>query len=350
MRGSAPLPVRDTGHPILLIHAKKSSGQEAENDRIWREVVESTFGGCDVWSTARLRSSAARDSLSRRLVVVFTHAALTELDTLEIARVQEYVKGGGVALLDTPPKPWAKVAGVEVRFVREREELPWPQALSWRTGSSNPPSWQPGKSGAGALPSDLPPAALHFTQLGFRPASYGLRSVGNPFGMSSIWWTSRGTGGWLTESLCLPCLLRSLEHESSLTKERRAQWREAIVHALLSPDIFPLPFPRVWAEPFSPLGSVDRQEDWQALRGKIHLSPSWHAPRTLELKVVVPASDFSAAVAVPLRWRGRSLSSWSSSWEKARTRSVEHGGAGWRLLSVPAGESTLSLRYSPTRW
>ncbi len=348
--GSPSLPKRETGHPILLIHAQKSGNEEAKNDRVWAETLESTFGGCDLWGSARFAASVKHDSLSNRLLVVFTHAALSELDTLTIERVNEYVKRGGIAFLDTPPEPWATAAGLRAVFTREREELPWPQALSWHTGAPNSSNWNTAESSEGALPGSLPPAPLRFTQLGFRPASYGLRSVGSPFGMSSIWWTSRGKGGWISEALCLPCLLQALARDSSLSEIRRAQWRAAIVHALLAPDIFPLPIPHVGDSPFSPPPTADRLEEWRALRMGVHLAPTWQAPRTLHLRVSVPSQNFTAAVAVPLRWRGRSLSDWTSSWSKTQSKSAQHGGQDWRLFSVPAGESTLDLRYSPTRW
>jgi hypothetical protein len=344
------LPERESGHPILLVHADQGSPKERANDRSWLELIESTLGGCDVTGSARFVASSAADSLTNRIVIVFTHAALAELDTLGIGAVTAYVQQGGIAFLDTPEGPWAKAAGLRILFSKEHEQLDWPSQLSWQTNASISSPSEPTAPGLKAMPGSLPPLSLHFVQSGLRPVSYGLRSVGNPFGMSSIWWTSRGKGGFLTQSLCLPQLMRGLEKNSSLPAARKAQWRSAIVDALLSPDIFPVPFPRVWAQPFDGALASAQELQWRAFKREIHFLPSWQAPRTLELKMTVPGDEFEAAIAVPQRWRGRTLSDWTSSFARARSRRVREGGREWRLVSLPPGESTLSLRYRPARW
>ncbi len=339
---------RDSGHPILLVHADKGGAQAQENDQLWNELIDSTFGGCDVTGAARFSRSLADSSLAGRVMIVFTHAALAELDTSSTGKVEVFVRQGGIAFLDAPEGPWTKLAGLRILFRKEHEQLSWPAQLGWRTGASS-------SSGTGlvppagkAIPASLPPISLHFVQSGLRPVSYGLRSVGNPFGMSSIWWTARGQGGFLSQALCLPQLLREVQKNSSLSDERKAQWRTAIVNALLSPDIFPLPFPRLSPQPCdSSLGSFS-EPAWQAFKRKIHFVPVWHAPQTLELKLAVSGDEFRAAIALPRRWRGRTLSDWSSSFPRAESRRVEAGGREWRLVCLPAGESTLSLRYRPT--
>lgn len=342
------LPRRESGHPILLVHADEGSARERANDRTWFELIESTFGGCDVTGSKHFAAASATDTLTNRLMIVFTHAALGELDTLGIGAVNAYVRQGGIAFLDTPEGPWAKAAGLRILFRKEHEQLDWPSQLGWQTDASVSSQFEPTASGLKSMPGALPPLSLHFVQSGLRPVSYGLRSVGNPLGMSSIWWTGRGEGGFLTQSLCLPQLVREIEESSSLPADRKAQWRSAIVDALLAPDIFPLPFPRIWPQPFDSTLAAAEGAPWRAFKRGIHFHPSWHAPRTLELKLTVPGEEFESAIAVPQRWRGRTLSDWTGSFAQARSRRVREGGREWRLLSLPAGESTLTLRYRLT--
>ncbi|HKI85032.1 MAG TPA: hypothetical protein VKA63_11935 [Candidatus Krumholzibacteria bacterium] len=339
---------RETGHPILLVHADRAGSDELRNDRLWRELIDSTLGGCDLMGTARFAASPAQKTLNDRILVVLTHAAMAELDTLSLGKLGAFVEQGGIAMLDTPEGPWAKTAGLRILFSKEHDQLSWPAQLGWETGSSISSAFDANAPGQKAMPASLPPLSIHFVQSGLRPVSYGLRSVGNPFGMSSIWWTSRGQGGYLSQALCLPRLLRALEKSSTLGEQREAQWRTAIIDALLSPDIFPLPFPRLWPQPCDRSLSSLSQPEWRQFRREIHFLPSWQAPRTLQLKLEVPGEDFRAAIALPRRWRDRTLSDWNSSFPRPKSQRVEAGGREWRLVCLPPGESTLTLSYRPT--
>ncbi len=345
---------RATGHPILLLRNPAPTSL----DRRWLSALDEVFGGCDVLNADAFVPGAAATILSGRSLLILSHDALAAVDTSIVREMIPFFERGGVVLMDTPGPEWSQVAGLRLVATREQTHLPWPRPRNFapvlvkeRQGGTR------GEPDLFRIPDPAPLPLPHRSWI-HRPDTYGVQSRLSPFGHSEIWWHRQEAGGWITESESLPLLLQALEELKPPLHPSRRQWAQAVLDALLDPDAFPAPWPRVWAVPYDPKIRVDDPERWAQLRRSIQLRPRWIDDVHLEVTITRSRPGGAAqprpALAVPLQWQGRALVDWKADWSGAASRKTVRNAHIFRLIALGDDGGRLILNYRPTgasaRW
>jgi hypothetical protein len=178
-----------------------------------------------------------------------------------------------------------------------------------------------------------------------RPRSRGVRNVGTPFGVPSVWWKPEGAGGFVSLGVPLPELVEGIQGHSDLDAQQRQRWRSAAVESTLDPDVFPRLYPRVWLRSTPSQASSPANEALVEARARLRWSVEAVGKEAHRLEILQSTPELELELALPLRWRGQILADWHCDWPGAQSRKVLGPQREWRVVRAPPQEGTLELRY-----
>ncbi len=296
------------------------------------------------------QSWSSQSAASPRELVVFTHAALAASDSADLRRASEPLRGGQLALLDRPMEFWESTAGLRDLG---RQTLPskWPEQR-WSTWSPSP---RPSRRDAADSPHDatslapnsiaqLPPLELEYLVL--RPIAHGVRNVGRPLGLPTVWWKPEGQGGWITLGLPLAEILDAIRSHDELDQDSREHWASVVLESCLDPDIFPRPYPRVW--PHAALDAPGEAGPPHPTRATLNWSTHVNGAGGFRIEFERSSPGLELEFALPQRWRNQVLVDWDADWPGARSRKRVGYGREWRIVRAPEAEGSLELSYRLT--
>jgi hypothetical protein len=341
---SDAVPLRDTGHPVVLALSPDARAIEpalAATEREWVGLLTRAFGACDRLDLREIEADPVGRLAGRRVLVLprasLQNASAQFLDDLEAA-----VEAGLTVLGERPDTNTARTFGVRVAAVERTPLLAWPLGDVPRVagGRVEPPAWAPRPVShahviARFAPGEDPRRRAHVVaDVGPRPA---------------IWSLERGSGAWV-----------ALAHElSEWTRRWRSSgatrpvdasdtpWIEAWLAFLIDRAAVVSPWPRFaahppgdqhWAEVDSAsVPEVSEYTRWSRARENSRLRWSFENDAlTVEIDVD-PQAQEGLVLRLPRHWGTRLLVDWVADWSPSPAVVTESLGIPVLDLRVQAG-------------
>lgn len=246
---------RDEGRPVLLLLDAGWGSHPASHDfdpsAEWVNLLEQTFGNCDVQPSQRLLEDAP-SLLNRRSLVVIPRRVLQSLDVAVRDTLDAGVGAGEfVVVTEAPDEEWASALGLRTSVVERRQYLPWPydRMFSFLQGPGLPPP-----------PARIPtPWSVWRFAPGPDPQTQSRVGAGLA-GRPGLWTRPVGSGAWVILNLDAGELAWRMHHPAPETlptlTSLSAPWWDAWASAILQPDAAPLPWPRLDGSPFGGIFDV----------------------------------------------------------------------------------------------
>lgn len=248
-RGAGPdpdatIPLRDTGHPVLLLVDARSieeSRPRDERDRWydleWANLLVQGYGGCDI---ADLHEAGSR--LDRRQLVVMPRRSAARADEALLRALHERVGDGLAVLVEAPDSSLCRTFGLELATVERRPRLPWPEPVA--SGTRRQLSLRPR------------PVDVSWTRFRYAPGAASpmerprvhLSLDGRPMG----WTRAHGSGAWIVLAMDfaeLSSRLRQGEAGAPLLAGQDHPWLDAWSEGVFGAALTALPLPRIATAP-----------------------------------------------------------------------------------------------------
>jgi hypothetical protein len=340
-RGALPddggvIPLRDAGHPVLLLvdatgigDSRPRTPSERWYDLEWVNVLTQGYGGCDV---ADLRVAAGR--LTGRQLVVLPRRSASAAPPELLRTLESGIEQGLTVLVEAPDSSLCRRLGLELAAVERRPKLPWPEPVA--SGARPRLVLRP-------QPVDVPWTRFRYAPRAANPEErprVHLSLDGRPMG----WVLPRGEGAWATLAVDFAELMARLrDGDEPLLPGQDHAWVDAWIEGVCGGALTDLPLPRLDASP-------PGQDGWLVLVAPGDTVPApadtpapeagWSRGTSVPFRPLLPSGRLAPAVAMPPLFAGppeeldpRRLDRW--------IRHNREGGAGPLPLRLTDGSAPL---------